>query len=149
MLTKTTTVEKLMEEWAEDATIPEMMAGKKSLEIPKLHSKYCTYLINHNLISKKLQFDVQDLKAKKFMYYTGKMPEDELVKLGWQRWYNPVLKADVNSYMDTDRELIDMNLKKVMHEEIVETCRLILKELGNRTFQIKNYLDQERLMIGG
>ena len=147
-IAKTTTIEGLMDEWSRDSIIEEMMAGKKSLEISVLHNKYCTFLINHNLISRKLGFDIQDLKAKKFLYYQNKLDDGELKELGWPRYYNTLMKADIPPVMDSDKDIINMNLKKIMHEEIVEMCRLILKELNNRTFQIKNYLDQERLMLG-
>jgi hypothetical protein len=35
-----------------------------------------------------------------------------------------------------------------MHEEIVEFCKQVLKELNNRTWQLKEYMSWERF-IGG
>ena len=59
-----------------------------------------------------------------------------------------VLRADLSHYLDSDAELNNILLKKVMHEEIVDFCKAVVKELGNRTYQIKAYMDWERF-IGG
>ena len=47
-----------------------------------------------------------------------------------------------------DTELNNILLKKVIHEEIVEFCKNVLKELNNRTWQLKEYMSWERF-VGG
>jgi hypothetical protein len=37
---------------------------------------------------------------------------------------------------------------KILHEEIVDVCQSILKELHSRTFQLKEFITWERFIQG-
>jgi hypothetical protein len=143
------TIDMLTEEWIKDASWDETDPHKAVANIPKLHSKYLRTMTHHNLIVKKLQADYNTRRKIKWDYYNGDLnnPED-LERYGLEPMTKKVMRADLQHWLDSDTELNNILLKKVMHEEIVEFCKSVLKELNNRTFQLKSYMDWERF-IGG
>ncbi len=106
-------------------------------------------LTHHNLLAKKLQADYNSRRKIKWEYYSGDLnnPED-LERYGLEPMMKKVLRADLQHYLDSDTELNNTLLKKVMHEEIVDFCKSVLKELNNRTWQLKSFMDWEKF-IGG
>ena len=48
-------------------------------------------------------------------------------------------------YIDADNDMIKMNSKIAMQEEVVGVCEEILKSVNNRGFQIKNAIEWRRL----
>jgi hypothetical protein len=50
--------------------------------------------------------------------------------------------------LDSDKELNAILLKKVLHEEIVDFCKSVLKELNNRTFQVRSIIEWEKYTGG-
>lgn len=142
-------IELLMEEWVKDAEYDETEPQKAVANIPKLHAKYLRIMTHHNLISKKLTSEYNSRRKIKWEYYSGDLnnPED-LERYGLEPMMKKVLRADLQHYLDSDTELNNILLKKVMHEEIVDFCKNVLKELNNRTWQLKSYMDWEKF-IGG
>ena len=142
-------IELLMEEWIKDVSFDETEPQKAMANISKLHAKYLRILTHHNLLAKKLQSDYNSRRKIKWEYYSGDLnnPED-LERYGLEPMMKKVLRADLQHYLDSDTELNNTLLKKVMHEEIVDFCKSVLKELNNRTWQLKSFMDWEKF-IGG
>ena len=142
-------IDALMEEWINDATYDETEPQRAMSNIPKLHAKYLRIMTHHNLTVKKLLAEYNSRRKIKWEYYNGDLnnPED-LEKYGLEPMMKKVLRADLQHYLDSDTELNTILLKKVMHEEIVEFCKQVLKELNNRTWQLKSYMDWEKF-VGG
>jgi hypothetical protein len=142
-------IELLMEEWIKDVSFDETEPQKAMANISKLHAKYLRILTHHNLLAKKLQADYNLRRKIKWEYYSGDLnnPED-LERYGLEPMMKKVLRADLQHYLDSDTELNNTLLKKVMHEEIVDFCKSVLKELNNRTWQLKSFMDWEKF-IGG
>lgn len=142
-------IEALMEEWTKDAGWDETEPSRAIANIPKLHSKYLRIMTHHNLVVKKLGSDYNKRRKIKWEYYSGDLnnPED-LAAYGLEPMMKKVLRSDLQHYLDSDTELNSILLKKMMHEEIVDFCKSVIKELNNRTFQIRAHMDWERF-IGG
>lgn len=143
-------IDTLMEEWSKDAPIDETEPGREMAKISSLHSKYLRILTHHNLICKKLQGDYNKLRKIKWEYYNGDLnnPED-LAQYNLEPMTKKVLRADIPTYLDSDTELNNILLKKVVHEEIVNFCSSVMKELNNRTWQLKSLIDWEKFTSGG
>ena len=143
------TIDVLMEEWIKDAPYDETEPQKAVANIPKLHAKYLRIMTHHNLLVKKISAEYNTRRKIKHDYFSGDLnnPED-LAKYGLEPMLKKVLRADISIWLDSDLELNNILLKKVMQEEIVDFCKSVLKELNNRTFQIKSYMEWERF-IGG
>jgi hypothetical protein len=143
-------IETLMEEWIKDASWDETEPQKALANIPKLHAKYLRIMSHHNLTVKKIQTEYNTRRKIKYDYISGDLnnPED-LEKYNLDPMVKKVLRADIPMWLDSDTELNNILLKKVIHEEIVEFCKSVIKELNNRTFQLKSYMDWERFINGG
>ena len=137
----------LLEEWRKDSDIDRTEPGKELLKIPKLHSKYLDILSKHRLLSKESEFKFNKMKKLKWEYYTGKLDNDELSKHGWEP-FPFVLKSDITTYLESDDDLNRYQAQKIMHDEIVEVCNAILKELNSRTFQLRDFIAWERFIQG-
>ena len=137
----------LLEMWRQDADIDRTEPGKALLDIPKLHSKYLNILSKHRLLAKESQFKYNKMKKLKWEYYTGKLDDDDLAKYGWKP-FPFVLKTDITTYMDSDEDMNKDLAHKAMHDEIVDVCTAILKELNSRTFQLRDFIAWERFIQG-
>lgn len=143
------TIDVLMEEWPKDAHIDQIDPQKSMAKIPELHAKYLRILTHHNMIVKKIQASYNERRRIKFEYYNGDLnnPED-LAKHGLEPFPKKIIRSEIGQYLDADAELNSILLKKVVHEEIVDFCKAVLKELNQRTWQLKSYMDWERFMRG-
>lgn len=132
-------IEALLEMWSTDSKLNETEAARELAKIPNLHAKYLTIVSYHNLVIKKLTYDYNTMKKIKWEYYSGDLnnPED-LKKYNWEPWQKRVLRQDMSIYLDADDDLNTILKKKVIHQEIVDVCNSILKELQNRTYQLSN-----------
>jgi hypothetical protein len=142
-----TKLDDVLNMWAKDAEIDRTEPSKALLDIPKLHSKYLNILSSHRLASRDAEFKYNRMKKVKWEYYTGKLDDDELKKYGWEP-FQFVLKSDITTYLDSDEDLNKYKAQKIMHDEIVEICQSILKELNARTFQLRDFIAWERFIQG-
>jgi hypothetical protein len=140
-------LENLMAEWAKDSVIDRTEPGKALIDIPKLHSKYLNILSRHKLLVKEAEFKYSKMKRVKWEYYTGKMSDEDLKNYGWEP-FQLVLKSDINTYMDADDDINKFIAAKLLHEEVVDCCEAILKELHSRTFQLRSFIEWERFIQG-
>ena len=139
----------VMEEWSKDSVIDETEPGRELIKISKLHSKYLMIMSHHNLLVKKYTIEYNRLKKLRWEYYSGDLnnPED-LEVLGLEPWLKKTLRQDIPMYIDSDQLLNNTLLKRTVHQEIVDVCQSILKELQNRTWQLKSFIDWEKLNCG-
>jgi len=143
------TIDILFDMWAEDSKVDSTEIGDELLKIPNLHSKYLRIHSHHSLVVKKVMNDYARMKKIRWEYYNGDLnnPEDlETHKL--KPFTKKILRTDIPMYLDSDEVLNNLLLKKVLHQEIVDSCAQILKELHSRTFQIKSYIDWEKFRNG-
>ena len=135
------TLDDLMTEWQEDAQIDHTSLGMESLKIPKLHSKYLKYYYEERRRLKALEFQSKDLYLAKHEYYNGKMSEEELEERGWEPFQKILLKAESEMYVQSDQDIISVNIKIVNQKEKMSLLEEVIKNLNQRNFQIKNAID--------
>lgn len=141
------TLDQILKHWEKDAVIDQTEPGKELLRIPTLHNKYLQILTQHRIALKKSKFDYSKLRRLKWEYYSGKMDEETLKNLGWEP-FKYVLKSEIDTYLDSDSELIKYLEKRAYYEEAVSVCESIMNELKQRTWQLREYIAWERF-IGG
>jgi len=137
----------LLEMWRTDSIIDRTEPGKALINIPQLHSKYLNILSRHRLLSKESEFKYNKMKKLKWEYYTGKLDQDQLDKHGWEP-FPFVLKSELTTYLESDDDINKHIAQKIVHDEIVEVCSSILKELHSRTFQLRSFIDFEKFING-
>ena len=94
--------------WEEDCKIDGMKLDTVSSETPTLHAKYLRLLTEAKLQLKRVEFKQKTLLKEKWLYYNGKMSQEELKEKGW----NPdpfnglkVMKGEMEHYYDSDPEI--------------------------------------------
>jgi len=59
-----------------------------------------------------------------------------------------VLKSELTTYLESDDDINKHLASKMMHDEIVDVCQSILKELNSRVWEIRSFIDWERFIQG-
>lgn len=142
------TINQLIAEWERDAKVDTTAPGKEVTGIPILHSKYNKWLSMHKLAAVKASIEYNKLYKLKWMYYNGKLPQEDLQALGWEPFRHTILKPDTGMFIEADQEVADLHAKVKLHEECVSFCTYVMKELNNRTWQMKEWMAWERFERG-
>jgi len=139
-------IEDIISSWREDCKLDDTELDTEALRIPNLHAKYLKMLAENRVKLRALRIKQKQLSQTLYDYYKGDLnnPED-LATIKREPWPKTVLKQDMSMYVDSDEDMVKMNSKIAMQEEIVGVCEEILKSINNRGFQIKNAIDWRRL----
>jgi hypothetical protein len=139
-------IEDIISSWREDCKLDDTELDTEALRIPNLHAKYLKMLAVNRVKLRALRIKQKQLSQTLYDYYKGDLnnPED-LAAIKREPWPKTVLKQDMPMYVDSDEDMVKMNSKIAMQEEIVGVCEEILKSINNRGFQIKNAIDWRRL----
>ena len=70
----------IQEMWKKECQIDDIELDVSSLEVPKLHAKYSEILSNQKLIQIRYEGKLKVLQKDKWLWYTGKMSQDEIQK---------------------------------------------------------------------
>ena len=136
---------KIQSEWELDSKIRDTELDTDSLRTPQLHSKYMKFLTEFSFVKKKLDLQMKILKRKKFQYYSKKDSPEVYIE-------NPLpvvlLKSEVNIYVDSDDDVCKLQLKIDSIEVIINYIDSIIKQITNRTFQIKNAIEYKKYING-
>lgn len=147
MLKPPVNIDSLTKEWSEDSIISPENINTEILKISSLHSKYVTILSYHRRQIKKYEMEYKLMKETRRAYFNGELnnPED-LADLGWEP-YQFVTKtnSEMERKIECDKLLNKILMKKMEHEEILDTCMSILKSLNNRSYELKAYVDYVRI----
>ena len=140
-------INEILQMWEKDSVVDRTDPSAEIIRIPVLHSKYVTQLTAHSLAVKSCGIEFSKMKKIKWEYYTGKLDDDTLRQYGWEP-FPFVLKSEINTYFESDDDLNKLVASKMIHDEIVDACQSILKELNNRTYQLRDFISWERFIQG-
>ena len=141
-------LEEIQNEWEKDSKIDRTELGEESIKIPALHSKYYQLYSRERLQLARLTETMKLLKKDKWDYYSGNLDMDELKDKGWEPFQLKVLKSDIQMYIDSDKDVIDSNLKVAYCKEKVDFLEAIIRTLNLRSYQINNAINWEKFKVG-
>ena len=130
----------ILEQWKTDSLI-EMPLDESSQKTPKLHSKYLELLSLAKFQLKKAEMEQKTLLKEKWLYYNGKLSEEEITEKGWSP--DPfnglkILKGEMDYYYDADPEIQKSEEKIEYYKntvsvltEIVDTIKWRHQTIGN------------------
>ena len=143
------TLEEIFKNWDTDSVVDQTEPGKELLKIPTLHNKYLKVLNKHKLSLKRLNFENSKLRKLKEEYYNGSLSQEELEEHNWQPFLlNIRTKSGLEKYIESDSDLIKIQSRRILHEEIIFACESILQELKSRTFQLRDFISWEKFVSG-
>ena len=131
--------------WSEDSKLDPDNLHTESTNIPSLHAKYYRILNRIILLKKAEENKFKVLKKEKWQYYTGKSDPEVYIDKPFD---HKVLRQDVDKYMDSDPELIKQLSKIDYYQVMASYLDSILKNINNRTYQIKNAIEWQQFIRG-
>ena len=138
-------LENLKAEVKKDLTIDKTDLASESIRIPQIHNKYLNFLMNDRLSLSKFDSDLVKLRHKKWLYYTGKMSQEELDELGWDPFDLTVLKTDIDKFVNADDDVILLQPKVVLLREKVNYLEGVMKAINNLNWNIRSAIDWMRM----
>ena len=141
-------LDELFELWKKDSEIDRTELGEASTNIPKLHYKYYKLFAQERLKLRKLEAEYKALYKDKWEYFQGNMSEEDLEANGWEPNPLRILKSDLNTYIDSDTDIIKQTSKMDYQKEKISFLENIIRSINNRGFQIKNAIDWEKFKVG-
>ena len=128
-----------------DLSIDDTELDLESLKTPQLHSQYLKTYSTYALMMKKAEGDYSKLHIKKWLFFTGKADPQEYKDKNFDL---KVLRQDVDKFIDADDEIIRQRQKVEYLKQICHYCESTLKQINNRTFQIKNAIEWKKFTMG-
>ena len=139
-------LEKIQEMWQRDSVIDPDNLHDESLKIPQLHSKYYTLYNTITLLREKARTQHTKIKLERYNYYTGKAPEEVYIKEPFP--YKVREKDAIQRHLEADEKLTNIDLKIRYYDTELKFLEEIIKNVSNRTFQIKNAIEWNRFQAG-
>ena len=126
-------LEKILEEWREDCTIDNVRLDETSRNTPLLHAKYLELLSQSKLRLKRAELKQKSLLKDKWLWYNGKMSQEEVAEKNWDP--DPfnglkIMKGDMDHYYDSDPEI-------QKSEELIEYWKTVVSTLTEIVDTIK------------
>lgn len=118
----------------------------ESVKTPLLVNKYYRIFLEESDILKKAESRQIRMYKEKYDYYLHLAPDEIYIKKPFNR---KVLKSDVDSYIISDSEYIDLDEKINTQRYKVKYVEDIIKQLNQRTYTIKNIIDYKKFVNGG
>ena len=139
------TLDELQAQAEKDLKIDDTELDLESLKTPQLHSQYLKTYSTYALMLKKAEGYYSKLHIKKWLFFTGKAEPEEYKEKNFDL---KVLRQDVDKFIDSDDEIIKLRQKIEYLKQICHYCESTLKQINNRTFQIKNAIEWKKFTMG-
>lgn len=131
--------------WDNDSKIDPYDLDSESLKIPELHNKYWKLLNVEILSLKYLESQVTIQRKKLWAYYNGISIDENSNEV-----FNAKLKHkdDINAFIDGDEKYQEAKSKILLQEQKVKYIEAIIKELSQRTWNIRNAIEWHKFKGG-
>ena len=139
-------LETLQGMWSEDSKIDPDNLHTESLNIPVLHSKYYDIYNTLMLLRKKAEQQRKNIRHERYEYFSGKADPEVYINDPFPKKIRD--KETMQKYLDADTKLSGVSLKIEYYEVMLRFIEEILKQITNRTYQIKNSIDFMRFSSG-
>jgi len=136
-------LETILEMWKEDSVISNTSLDEVSRVTPMLHAKYLELRSTAKLQLKRFEMQQKILLKEKWLYYNGKMTQEQIAEYGWE--FDPfnglkVLKGEMEHYYDSDIDIQKSEEKIIYWKTIVETLEEIVNNINWRHQTIGNMI---------
>ena len=139
-------LDKIQSMWQEDCKIDIDNMHEESIKVPQLHSKYHEILNNLILLRTKAQKIQKSVRHERYEYYSGKADPEVYEREPFPKKVRD--KEALIRYMDADDQVSEANLKVEYYDVMINYTESILKQISNRTYQIKNSIEWHKFQAG-
>lgn len=139
-------LEKLQEMWKEDSKIDSDIYCEESTKIPQLHMRYMEFLNTYTLLKKEREFELNTLIKDKWLYYKGKAPAAVYKECPFD--LKLTNRDEIDMFIDADEDVKKLRYKIAYIDQTLVFLESVLKQINNRTFQIKNAIEWVKFKHG-
>ena len=139
-------LEQIQDMWQNDSVIDPDNLHDESLKIPQLHSKYYTLYNTITLLREKAREQYSKIRLERYNYYTGKAEPEVYAEDPFP--YKVREKDAIQRHLDADEKLTKIDLKIRYYDTTLKFLEEIIKNISNRTFQIKNSIEWHKFQSG-
>ena len=139
-------LETIQSMWEKDSQIDKDNLHDESLKIPALHAKYHEMFNNILLLRKRAEQQRKNIRHARYEYYSGKADPEVYIENPFPKKIRD--KDTMTKYMDADEKLSESSLKIDYYDTMLSYIESILKQLSNRTYQIKNAIEWQKFIAG-
>ena len=132
--------------WEKDSQLDKDNLHNESLKIPVLHAKYHELFNNTLLLRKKAEQQRKNIRHERYEYFSGKADPEVYVEKPFPKKIRD--KETMQKYLDADEKLSQINLKIDYYETQLNYIESILRQISNRTYQIKNAIEWSKFIAG-
>ena len=132
--------------WEKDSKIDRDNLHEESLNIPMLHAKYHDLYNNLILLRKKAEQQRKNVRHERYEYFSGKSDPEVYAENPFPKKIRD--KDTMQKYLDADDKLSNVSLKIDYYDTMLVYLESILKQITNRTYQIKNAIEFMRFNSG-
>lgn len=124
-----------------DIDIDHTELDKEAIKTPQLHNKYMNILNDEKMLMFKYEDDFKKLRKYKWLYYTGKISQEELEHFEWKPFQLNILKQDIDKFMDSDEDLVKLK-SRISYQKIkIDHLESTIKMIANRQWLIRQAID--------
>ena len=124
-----------------DLDIDQTALDAESSRTPQLHNKYLVMFMDEKIKLKRMNSELSVLRKNKWLYYTGRMSQEELTQFGWEPFELNILKTEADDMIESDADYIKASEKVNFQEEKVNYLESVIKIVQNRQWQIRAMID--------
>lgn len=132
--------------WSKDAQIDQDNLHDEAAKIPSLHAKYFDMYNNIKLLRERSLTVDNKVRLERWNYYSGK--SDPEVYQAEPFPYKVREKDAIKRYMDADEKVQQSTLKIRYYDVMLTYLEDIIKQVGNRSYQLKNIIDWHNFRSG-
>jgi hypothetical protein len=139
-------LEVIQEMWQKDSEVNQDELDTESLKIPQLHAKYYQLYNTILLLRKQAEQQHSSILLERRKFYMGKAETQVYIDEPFP--YKVRDKEDLKLYLEADEKISKIKLKIDYYDTMLKYLEEILKQISNRTYQIKNAIEWRRFTAG-
>lgn len=139
-------LETIQSMWSKDAQIDQDNLHDEAAKIPSLHAKYFDLYNNIKLLRERSVTKDNKVRLERWNYYAGKADPEVYEKEPFP--YKVREKDAIKRYMDADDKVQQTTLKIKYYDVMLTYLEDIIKQVGNRSYQLKNIIDWHNFRAG-
>ena len=143
-------LEDIEKEWAIDSVISNLKLDNESLKIPKLHSKYYSYLINEKLVHVKIKKKLEEREYVLEQFYKKTLTVEELNEHKLPLIQDKkILTGEIPRVIANQPDIIELKTKLSVQSIKTDFLDSIMKTIHNRNWVIRDAIEWRKFENGG
>jgi uncharacterized protein (DUF952 family) len=139
-------LETIQKMWEKDSHIDIDEIHNESIQVSQLHAKYYDILNNLILLRARAKQQEKNIRHERYEYYTGKADPEVYIENPFPKKIRD--KETLQKYLDADEKLSEIVLKMEYYDVMVSYLESIIKQIFNRSYQIKNSIEWHKFTAG-